>query len=95
MRTTASISWTVLALAGLFLTGCATSTQAPVGDREAPQARARSGMSGQPSTYVVKRGDTLYSIAAMNGVDHRELAQINHIKDPTDLRVGQVLMLSS
>jgi lipoprotein NlpD len=98
MRTTPSIAWIGLALAGLLVAGCATKTQAPVADREPPQRRSPSGPaqsdSGGPSTYVVKRGDTLYSIAALNGVDHRELAEINNIKDPSELRVGQVLMLS-
>jgi lipoprotein NlpD len=42
----------------------------------------------------VKRGDTLYSIAAMNGIDSRELAAINGISDPSGLRIGQVLVLA-
>jgi lipoprotein NlpD len=99
MRAAFSSSWIALALAGLLVAGCATKTQAPVADRETPQRRTPTqglGQSeaGRPSTYVVKRGDTLYSIAAMNGVDHRELAEINNIKDPSELRVGQVLTLT-
>jgi lipoprotein NlpD len=99
MRTTASIAWIALTLTGLLVAGCATKTQAPVADRETPQRRSPSqglGQSeaGRASTYVVKRGDTLYSIAALNGVDHRELAEINNIKDPSELHVGQVLTLT-
>lgn len=100
MRPTASTAWIALALAGLLVAGCATRTQAPVADRETPPARTptigivQSGSSGRPSTYVVKRGDTLYSIAAANGIDHRELAALNKIDDPSGLRVGQVLVLA-
>ncbi|HYX63050.1 MAG TPA: peptidoglycan DD-metalloendopeptidase family protein, partial [Burkholderiales bacterium] len=41
--------------------------------------------------YVVKRGDTLYSIALENGADYRELAQWNGLGDPTRIQVGQTL----
>jgi lipoprotein NlpD len=41
--------------------------------------------------YVVKRGDTLYSIALEHGHDYRELAQWNSLDDPTKLSVGQML----
>lgn len=93
------IVWIEVALIGLMVAGCATRTQAPVADRQASQqlsadsALAR-GSSGRLPTYVVKRGDTLYSIAVMNGIDHRELAAINNISDPSSLRVGQVLALA-
>ncbi len=95
-----AFAWIALVSTGLAVAGCATRTQAPVADRQAPQpiavdsTLARSGASAQPGTYVVKRGDTLYSIAVMNGVDHRELASLNNISDPSGLRVGQVLVLS-
>ncbi len=41
--------------------------------------------------YVVKRGDTLYSIALENGADYRELAQWNGLDDPARIQVGQAL----
>lgn len=100
MRATASRAWIALTLAGLLATGCATRTQAPVADRDAVSSRSstqglgRPGTSGQPSTYVVKRGDTLYSIATSNGLEPRELAAMNKIDDPGSLRVGQVLVLA-
>ena len=43
--------------------------------------------------YTVKRGDTLYSIAQANGVDHRELAALNNIDNPSRIFVGQQLRL--
>lgn len=93
-------AWSAWVLTGLIVAGCATRTPAPVVERQTSQplevdsGLARSGTGGRSPTYVVKRGDTLYSIAVMNGVDHRELAAINNISDPSGLRVGQVLALS-
>jgi LysM repeat protein len=43
------------------------------------------------STYVVQRGDTLYSIARRFGVSATALAQANNIANPNLLYVGQVL----
>ena len=40
---------------------------------------------------MVKRGDTLYSIALEHGVDFRELARWNNLDDVTKIRVGQEL----
>jgi lipoprotein NlpD len=51
----------------------------------APQAPAPDGF------YVVKRGDTLYSIALDHGADYREVAQWNSLDDATKISVGQLL----
>jgi lipoprotein NlpD len=83
------------------LAGCVSRTPAPVVDRRAP-APAKPApapvapapvAAPQPDTYVVKRGDTLYSIALDSGVDWRELAALNQITDPSKLQVGQVLQV--
>lgn len=42
-------------------------------------------------TYTVKHGDTLYYVAWITGTDVRALAAKNHLKEPYDLDVGQVL----
>jgi len=100
MRAIALKASIAVTLAVLLTTGCATRTKAPVADRETAQSRAATqgagqpGASGRPSTYVVKRGDTLYSIATSNGIEPRELAAMNKIDDPSSLRVGQVLVLA-
>jgi lipoprotein NlpD len=49
----------------------------------------------QPQTYVVRSGDTLYSIAWRHGVDHRNLASWNGLNNPDRIYVGQRLVLSS
>ncbi len=45
-------------------------------------------------SYVVARGDTLYSIAFRKGVDFRDLAQWNGVAAPYTIRPGQRLVLS-
>jgi hypothetical protein len=46
-----------------------------------------------PASYKVKRGDTLSGIATKFGTTWQVLAELNGIKDPSRLRVGQVLDL--
>jgi len=52
---------------------------------------ARAAAAEGADTYVVKRGDTLYSIALDHGQDYREIAQWNNLNDPNRIRIGQVL----
>lgn len=87
--------------------GCASGRgSAPVIDRT-PSARpstppkpavavpstsaARPAAADGGDTYVVKRGDTLFSIALDNGQDYRDLAQWNNLSDPNLIRIDQVL----
>jgi lipoprotein NlpD len=84
----------VLALAA----GCTARRPAPVIDRTpAPAAKpavpTAAAPAPQPAPYVVKRGDTLYSIALDQGVDWRDLAAWNQLTDPTRLQVGQALVV--
>ncbi len=44
--------------------------------------------------YVVQKGDTLYSIAFLNGVDYREVAEQNNLQDPAAIKIGQLLHLN-
>ena len=89
-----------LAAALVVLAGCASRTQkpAPVVDRKQP---SRTATPTPPKTapvpegsYVVKKGDTLYSIALENGADYREVAAWNRLSDPTKISVGQVLRVT-
>ena len=73
----------------LFSLAACTQAPAPTVDRS-PTALARAAGPGE---YLVKRGDTLYRIARENGLDHRELAALNNIDNPSALREGQILRL--
>lgn len=43
--------------------------------------------------YVVQKGDTLYSIAFLHGVDYRDVADWNKLENPAAIRIGQQLRL--
>ena len=46
-------------------------------------------------TIIVSKGDTLYSLARKNGMTVSELAQINNLKEPYTLSIGQKLTTRS
>ena len=48
-------------------------------------------VSAAPGSYVIKQGDTLYSIARSLGVQLQALRDSNGIADPSKIRAGQVL----
>ena len=90
----------IVVMGVLALAGCAARVPAPVVDRspqrvpQATQPAQPSAEAAPPGYYVVKRGDTLYSIAIDHGVDYRELAQWNGLDDPTKISVGQALRVA-
>lgn len=53
-------------------------------------ANARQS-TGNNSTYTIKRGDSLGSIATAHGTDYRTLAQLNGIKSPYTIQPKQVI----
>lgn len=102
-RSAASLILTMTAIA---LSACSMTSvrQAPVSDRSPsavvapPPAPATTPPPPKPAAsavpeggYVVKPGDTLYSIAQATGRDWRDLARWNGLEDPTRLSTGQVL----
>jgi len=86
----------VAALAiGTLLAGCSStgSSGARVVDRNTNAAPKRPTVtSGQ---YIVKPGDTLFSIAFRYGWDYKELAARNGITAPYTIRPGQPIRFSS
>jgi len=67
----------------------AVSAPAP---KPASAAKPAAGPAeARGDTYLVKPGDTLYSIALEHGLDYRELAIWNGLDNPGALRVGQTL----
>ena len=80
------------ALLALLLAGCASEAGRHSVSRGAPVIRS------QPTpgeTYVVARGDTLYSIAFRNNLDYRELAEWNGIGRDYTIKPGQRLRLTA
>jgi len=67
-----------------FAAGCSSLT--PI--EQGPTHVARVAV------HVVRRGETLYQIAWQHGIDQRDLARWNRIRDPDVLHVGQRLVLA-
>lgn len=98
-------SASLLAAALAALGGCASEpVQAPVTDIRPPPALKPAPeplpppppavASVPPGHYMIKRGDTLYSIALEHGADYRDVARWNQLDDPTKISVGQVLRVT-
>lgn len=49
----------------------------------------------RPDIYIIKKGDTLFSIGLEHGYDYKEIAQANNIEAPYTIKIGQTLKLSS
>ncbi|OZB56140.1 MAG: hypothetical protein B7X35_06815 [Halothiobacillus sp. 14-56-357] len=76
------MAWVGLLLGVMTLSGCATGSHF---DRWAGH---------DASAIRVRPGDTLYSIAVANDLDWRDVARWNGIRNPRDLRAGQILRLT-
>jgi lipoprotein NlpD len=80
--------------------GCSIGpVYAPVDSRDPlagtpPASAAGSGGAAGPGFYIVCRGDTLYSVAWQNGLNYRQLADMNGIRPPYTIYVGQSLRVA-
>jgi lipoprotein NlpD len=95
----------------IVLSACSTETrQAPVIDRPAPAAANKNPrphpvtppvqVAEEPKAdvrgnYIVRKGDTLLKIALDFGQNYRDIVAWNNLADPDDIKVGQVLRVSS
>jgi lipoprotein NlpD len=83
----------LLGMCVFLSTGCA-SNYAPVEQRGKHSYTVKKKYSGKtPGYHLVKRGDTLYSIAWMYGQDYKSIAYKNRIKPPYRIYVGEKLSL--
>lgn len=57
-------------------------------------SESRSGRKTSSGSYVVRRGDTLYSIAWRNGTTVEEIAALNRLRRPYTIYPGQRLRLT-
>ena len=87
----------------VILSGCAVVGEPPVIDRSTSQKvykesggtqKKRLGIFRSERTYVVKKGDTLYSIAWKQGLSYGMLAEQNNISSPFIIYPGQRLKVS-
>jgi lipoprotein NlpD len=75
--------WVAVAVAG-----CAPAGRPPVIDRS-------PAFEPRPEIYVVRAGDTLYSIAWRYQLDYRSVARANAIREPYTIYVGQRIRLAA
>lgn len=85
MRTLCKLLLSLLVI--FSLAGCNSSSLAPVSEVR------YHAYTRYPGIHVVSRGETLYSIAFRYDSDYRLLAQVNHLRPPYGLRVGQRLKI--
>lgn len=80
---------TAALLLAALVAGCVMDRPAPVADFSLRSTQASP--QEPPDSYVVRRGDTLYSIAFRFGMDYRTLARLNDIEQPYTIYPGQRL----
>ena len=79
----------------VLLAACSADRyRAPGYERGAASQSSSSGEKDwRPEVYVVQKGDTMYGIAFNYGFDYHELAELNGIRDPSLISVGQKIRL--
>ena len=104
MQLSGKVSRLLLITASCYLYSCTSNVQAPV---ESPGNKSRNARSAtkplsvkqsrqlaeKPAYYVVRRDDTLYSIAWNYGYDYRDVAAWNGIRSPYTIYPGQKIRL--
>lgn len=87
---------TLVALVGMA--ACTSRSPAPVVDR--PMAQKPGAITAKPAPrserpefYSVRPGESLRSIASVQGMDARDILELNKAVDPNRLQTGQVLRL--
>ena len=86
----------------MVIVGCASTRPAPVIERASASKKTNPKPKSavkekegdwRPATYVVQKGDTLYSIALEHGLDYKEISEWNNIGKGNVIRTGQQLKL--
>ncbi len=80
-----------------LMTGCPSKFIAPVRDADGsspPPLGTTPGIHATAGTYVVKQGDTLYSIARIHGQSASDLVAWNQLDNPDQISIGQSLRVS-
>jgi nucleoid-associated protein YgaU len=61
--------------------------------KAAPKPAEKKHAAPKKRTYTVKKGDTLSEIGERFGVDHHDIAKLNHVKNPDLIYPGQVFTI--
>lgn len=80
----------VISALAFVIAGCAS--QQGRGPQVRDLSQARQAVENSPQ-YTVKAGDTLYGIAWQHNLDYRQLAAMNNIDAPYQIRPGQTITL--
>lgn len=72
-----------------------TSTTTASTQKTVVNQSSATSSNNTASTYTVKRGDTLSSIAGRFNTTYTKLAQINRLSNPNRIYIGQVLQLKA
>ena len=96
--TSGSRQWLLMTAVAVsaVLAGCSsTSERAPITDLSvsSDETVAQITESQSSKEYTVQPGDTLYKIAREHNAKVHEIAQANQITDPSQLSVGQTLIV--
>ncbi len=91
-RSFAKPVWLGVYAAILLAAGCTSNSPAPVVTGRG-QATPPTVTAAVATTYTVKKGDTLYSIAREQGIDFRDLIALNNIESPARISQGMVLKI--
>lgn len=93
----------------VFLISCSSNPPAPVIDR-LPTSKPSSASTAsnkkpsrptykdgdwRPETYIVKKGDTLYSLGLEYGYYYKDIAAANNISAPYNINIGQTLKFTA
>ena len=76
-------------------TSSAATSTASASAATGPAASPRPSAATTGRSYVVKANDTLVSIANRFGTTTREIIRLNKLTSPSNLKIGQVLLLPS
>lgn len=70
-----------LLIIGLFQ-GCASKLPVPVDN-------SKNVIQKCPDVYIVKKGDTIFSLSLKCGFDYKDVAEVNNIKKPYKISAGE------
>ncbi|TBR14673.1 MAG: LysM peptidoglycan-binding domain-containing protein [Rugosibacter sp.] len=99
MNTSLNTARCLFILLCALLSGCANYAPVPVVDRHGKPTANNAGSSTSsrtvtPGMYLVKKGDTLYSIALEHGQDYKDVAAWNQLDNANLIKVDQLLRVA-